>query len=149
MICEILKRWNRGIGTRGVQGKFGGIDLHAPRLAFDLARSLRAAKFRRPLPSRQTADESAIIVLSFRCERRDARVMTGVPGQGRRRRREAGRGGADFVGREDDDRRAHARSLRPVKLGAPRILGPARFGMAWWKIRRDGFLNGKGPSARD
>jgi hypothetical protein len=41
------------------------------------------------------------------------------------------------------NRRAHARSLRSAKLGAPRILGAARSGMASWEFRRHGFPEGQ------
>jgi hypothetical protein len=38
----------------------------------------------------------------------------------------------------NDDRRAHARSLRSAKSGAPRILEPAWSDMAGWEFRRHG-----------
>jgi hypothetical protein len=57
------------------------------------------------------------------------------PDQGRRLgAASAGRGGADFVGRLHDPRAA-ARSLRPAKLGGPRILEAGPLGMAVWKDR--------------
>ena len=50
-------------------------------------------------------------------------------GQGRRRRRAAGRGGTDFVERPSHNLRALARSLRSAKLEAPRSLSrPDRHG---------------------
>jgi hypothetical protein len=58
----------------------------------------------------------------------------------------AGRGGADFVGRYHDSR-ASARSLRPAKLGGPRILEAVRFGMTHWKDRRDELKVDRKPPA--
>jgi hypothetical protein len=50
----------------------------------------------------------------------------------------SGGAGEPILPNADDDWRAHARSLRSAKSGEPRILGPARCGMAQWKFRREG-----------
>ena len=55
----------------------------------------------------------------------------------------SGAWGSRFCRALNNNRRAHARSLRSAKLGAPRILGPARSGMAHWEIRRHGTCDGQ------